>query len=450
MDDAGANKLGLWWLQSMDELVVGKWKISRAAARAVGRSRQGSRTCRAARSRDRPRRRPSAAAAGEWETARAITTGCSRSVRPDCPLIGLCYECQLFDDLIVGPHDVFMDKVVTESAVYEGQRPDEWRLTAPVTHRNCHARSYRRHLRRGVSQHLRRVPDHGSRSAVGRACRATPRRETARARSCAIAKPGWIDSSARAAMNRLSRPMVGRVRSCNCTCRGFARTASRRWNSAALVRISQNVLTCPTAACFNLIDSRRIIFRWAERSPISATGFKSGSNALAARCGGFPRSAASSSSTGGWVTRDGLMGGNLWFFGETEDAALAAAEAGVAAVGDCPGVIMPFPGGIAGSGSKAGSKYKFMIASTYEKYCPLLVDDPKANSQLPDRRRLGDGNHHQRPRSRSDHPSHASRHRRLGQHARPADASPPATTAAGSGKSFIYLHPDKQPVAVES
>ncbi len=54
---------------------------------------------------------------------------------------------------------------------------------------------------------------------------------------------------------------------------------------------------------------------------------------------------------------DGLMGGNIWYMGEDEDAALAAAEAGVAAVRDCPGVIMPFPGGIAGSGSKAGSKY---------------------------------------------------------------------------------------------
>ena len=42
-------------------------------------------------------------------------------VRPDCPLVGLCYECQLFDNLIVGPHDVFMDKVVTEQATYEGQ-----------------------------------------------------------------------------------------------------------------------------------------------------------------------------------------------------------------------------------------------------------------------------------------------------------------------------------------
>ena len=41
-------------------------------------------------------------------------------VRPDCPLVALCYESQLFDNLIVGPHDVFMDKVVTEKASYQG------------------------------------------------------------------------------------------------------------------------------------------------------------------------------------------------------------------------------------------------------------------------------------------------------------------------------------------
>ena len=42
-------------------------------------------------------------------------------VRPDCQLIALCYESQLFDDLVVGPHDVYMDKVVTEDAVYDGR-----------------------------------------------------------------------------------------------------------------------------------------------------------------------------------------------------------------------------------------------------------------------------------------------------------------------------------------
>ena len=47
-------------------------------------------------------------------------------------------------------------------------------------------------------------------------------------------------------------------------------------------------------------------------------------------------------------------------------------------------MITTFPGGIAGSGSKAGSRYSFSIASTYEKYCPLLKDDPRAESALPE------------------------------------------------------------------
>jgi 5-formyltetrahydrofolate cyclo-ligase len=35
-------------------------------------------------------------------------------------LVAVCYESQLFDDLVVAPHDVFMDKVVTERTVYQG------------------------------------------------------------------------------------------------------------------------------------------------------------------------------------------------------------------------------------------------------------------------------------------------------------------------------------------
>jgi formylmethanofuran--tetrahydromethanopterin N-formyltransferase len=151
---------------------------------------------------------------------------------------------------------------------------------------------------------------------------------------------------------------------------------------AALVRISQNVLTCPTAACFNLIDSADR-FQVGKKIAYFGDGFQK-------RIERFGRSMWWIPTLGGefildeqFGYRDGLMGGNLWFFGETEDAALAAAEAGVAAVRGCPDVVMPFPGGIAGSGSKAGSKYKFMLASTYEKFCPLLVDNPKADSQLP-------------------------------------------------------------------
>jgi formylmethanofuran--tetrahydromethanopterin N-formyltransferase len=65
-------------------------------------------------------------------------------------------------------------------------------------------------------------------------------------------------------------------------------------------------------------------------------------------------------------------GGNFLIVATTQDAALAAAEAGVAAMRQVEGVIMPFPGGVVRSGSKVGSKYKALPASTNDAFCPGL------------------------------------------------------------------------------
>jgi 5-formyltetrahydrofolate cyclo-ligase len=120
LDDAGANKLGLWWLQSLDELVIGKWKIlepPRERWGEVGKEVPPDRldfviVPGVAFSRE----------GGRMGNGQGYYDRLLANVRTDCPLIGLCYECQLFDDLIVNPHDVFMDKVVTERAVYPGRR----------------------------------------------------------------------------------------------------------------------------------------------------------------------------------------------------------------------------------------------------------------------------------------------------------------------------------------
>ena len=48
-----------------------------------------------------------------------------------------------------------------------------------------------------------------------------------------------------------------------------------------------------------------------------------------------------------------------------------------------PGVITPFPGGAAASGSKAGSRYKFAVASTYEAFCPTLREKLGTQSKVP-------------------------------------------------------------------
>ena len=77
------------------------------------------------------------------------------------------------------------------------------------------------------------------------------------------------------------------------------------------------------------------------------------------------------------------MGGNLWFLGATADAALNAAALAATAASSTPGVVLPFPGGIAASGSKAGSKYKFMVASTYAEYCPTLRAKLGDKSKVP-------------------------------------------------------------------
>jgi formylmethanofuran--tetrahydromethanopterin N-formyltransferase len=151
---------------------------------------------------------------------------------------------------------------------------------------------------------------------------------------------------------------------------------------AALVRICQNVLTCPTAACFNLIDSEKY-FQMGRKVSYFGDGFQKRIERFGRKMWWIPTLGGEFILDRRLGFADGLMGGNLWFMGADENAALAAAEAGVEAVRRCPGVIMPFPGGIAGSGSKAGSKYRFAVASTYEKYCPHLRDDPAANCALP-------------------------------------------------------------------
>ena len=152
---------------------------------------------------------------------------------------------------------------------------------------------------------------------------------------------------------------------------------------AALVRISQNVLTCPTAACFNRLENESY-YQMGRKVAYFGDGFQR-------RIRRHDRPMWWIPTLGGEFVldrrlgyTDGLMGGNLWFLGNREDSALDAAESGVTAVEQVPGVITTFPGGIAGSGSKAGSRYSFSIASTYEKFCPLLKDDPRAESALPE------------------------------------------------------------------
>ena len=68
----------------------------------------------------------------------------------------------------------------------------------------------------------------------------------------------------------------------------------------------------------------------------------------------------------------GVAGGNIIIQGENLQLCLDAAARGVDATRSITGVITPFPGGVARSGSKVGSIYEKLVASTSDRYCPTL------------------------------------------------------------------------------
>ncbi len=65
-------------------------------------------------------------------------------------------------------------------------------------------------------------------------------------------------------------------------------------------------------------------------------------------------------------------GGNFLILAASRPQALVAAEQAITAMRRLPNVIMPFPGGVVRSGSKIGSKYKGLVASTNDSYCPTI------------------------------------------------------------------------------
>ena len=69
---------------------------------------------------------------------------------------------------------------------------------------------------------------------------------------------------------------------------------------------------------------------------------------------------------------DAVGGGNFLVLARSQEQALAACEDAVTAMRRLPNIVLPFPGGIVRSGSKVGSKYKALMASTNEAYCPTL------------------------------------------------------------------------------
>ena len=136
-------------------------------------------------------------------------------------------------------------------------------------------------------------------------------------------------------------------------------------------RMGQTILTCPTAAAFSGIEGNERI-NLGKNLRFFGDGFQTSKQFGGKRYWRVPVMDGEfiTEETTGMVRAVG--GGNFLVLATSQPQALAACEAAIEAMRKIPNVIMPFPGGIVRSGSKVGSKYKTMFASTNDAFCPTL------------------------------------------------------------------------------
>ncbi len=137
-------------------------------------------------------------------------------------------------------------------------------------------------------------------------------------------------------------------------------------------RVGQCVLTSPGSACYAGVEGKKRV-GLGQGPRFFGDGFQTAKRLGKSRYWRVPVMDGEfvvEETTG--VVTDAVGGGNVLILGNDRAGLLTTAEAAVAAIGEVPDVITPFPGGIVRSGSKVGSKYKGMVASTNDAFCPTL------------------------------------------------------------------------------
>jgi formylmethanofuran--tetrahydromethanopterin N-formyltransferase len=149
-------------------------------------------------------------------------------------------------------------------------------------------------------------------------------------------------------------------------------------------RVGQCILTCPTTACYNgLFDApKEKQVSVGGQIRFFGDGYQSSKKLGTRRLWRIPVMDGEFVCEDRFGTIKGVAGGNLLICGRDQPSALTAAESAVQAMGNVEDTALPFPGGIVRSGSKVGSRYKKLVASTYDAYCPTLT--AVTESALPD------------------------------------------------------------------
>jgi len=137
-------------------------------------------------------------------------------------------------------------------------------------------------------------------------------------------------------------------------------------------RVGQCVMTCPTTAVYDGVAEPVEKIPLGKHIRYFGDGFQKSKKFSGRRYWRIPVM------DGEFLVRDtlgvakGIGGGNIILQAATAAQGLAAARRAAEAVAPLAGVITPFPGGVVRSGSKVGSVYPNLVASTSDAYCPTL------------------------------------------------------------------------------
>lgn len=137
-------------------------------------------------------------------------------------------------------------------------------------------------------------------------------------------------------------------------------------------RTGQCVMTCPTTAAFDGLRDAQQRMAFGKHLRFFGDGYQKSKVLDGTRYWRIPVMDGEFVIEETVGTAKGVAGGNLILQAVDQDTALDASRDAVREIGRCAGVITPFPGGVVRSGSKVGSRYKALRASTADAFCPTL------------------------------------------------------------------------------
>jgi formylmethanofuran--tetrahydromethanopterin N-formyltransferase len=145
--------------------------------------------------------------------------------------------------------------------------------------------------------------------------------------------------------------------------------------NSLLFRIGQCVLTAPTTAAFSGMQDAEKQFDTGKKLSFFGDGYQKQIEMFGRNVWKIPLMSGDFIVEQNFGAVDGIAGGNFLILAQNQTAGLMAADAAVNAISKMKGTITPFPGGVVASGSKVGSKYKFLKASTNTAFCTSLRED---------------------------------------------------------------------------